>query len=144
MINRAKIVVGTSLACFVSQFFSNTKMLPEVLYGLIEVTQLISSEAKIVVGTFLACPVSQFFSNTKMLFVVLYGFIEITQFAICRAKIVVGRSLTYPVSQFFCIEEVLLYYLNYCLRLRFEKMYRQPHKNCVIILVLMFVCQIKK
>ena len=84
--------------------------------------QLVISRAKIVVGTSLAFPVSQFSSNTKMLFEVLYGLIEITQLVISIAKIVVGRSLAYPVSQFFGIEDVLLYYLNYCLRLRFVKM----------------------
>ena len=78
MINHAKIVVGNSLACPVSQFFSNAEILFVVLYGLIEITQLVISHAKIVVGNFLVCPVSQFFSNTKMLFVVLYGLIEIT------------------------------------------------------------------
>ena len=70
-------MAGTSFVCPVSQLFSNVKMLPEILYGLIEVTQLVTSRDKMVVGTSLACFVSQLFSNTKMLFVVLYGLIEI-------------------------------------------------------------------
>ena len=57
-------------------------MLFMVLYGLIEITQLVISRAKIVVGTSLACLVSQFFGNTKMLFVVLYGLIKILQLLI--------------------------------------------------------------
>ena len=71
-------------------------MLFAVLYGFIEITELVISRAKIVVGTSLTCPVSQLFSNTKMLFVVLYGLIEITQPVISRTKIVVGDS--FPVS----------------------------------------------
>ena len=77
MISRAKIVVGTSLVCPVSQFFSNTKMLFVVLYGLIEIMQPVISPAKMVAGMSLVCPVYQFFSNTKILFVVMYGLIEI-------------------------------------------------------------------
>ena len=42
-ISQAKIVVGPSLACPVSQLFSNTKILVVVLYGLIEITHLVIS-----------------------------------------------------------------------------------------------------
>ena len=67
-----------SLACPVCQFFSNTELLPVVLYGLTEITQLAISRAKIAVGMSLACPVSHLFNNAKILFVVLYGLIDIT------------------------------------------------------------------
>ena len=78
-------------------------MLFAVLYGFIEITELVISQAEIVVGTSLVCPVSQFFNNAEMLFVVLYGLIEITQLEISHAKKVVGKSLVFAVSQFFCI-----------------------------------------
>ena len=65
------MVVGVSLVCPVSQLFSNSKILFVVLYGLIEIIQLVIGPTKMVVGVSLACPVSQFFSNTKILFVVL-------------------------------------------------------------------------
>ena len=71
------MAAGVSLVCPVSQFFSNSKMLFVVLYGLIEIMQLVISRAKIVVGISLVYSVSQFFSNSKILFVVLYGFIKI-------------------------------------------------------------------
>ena len=71
------MAAGLSLVCPVSQFFSNTKMLFVVLYGLIEIMQLVISQAKIVVGISLVYSVSQLISNSKILFVVLYGLIEI-------------------------------------------------------------------
>ena len=70
--------VSMSLACFVSQFSSNTKMLFVVLYGLIEIAQLLISRTKTVAGTVLVCLVFQSFSNTEILFVVLNGLFEIT------------------------------------------------------------------
>ena len=71
------MAAGVSLVFPVSQFFSNTKMLFVVLYGLIEIMQLVISQAKIVVGISLVYSVSQLISNSKILFVVLYGLIEI-------------------------------------------------------------------
>ena len=67
--------VGSSFSCPVSLFFRNSEESFIVLYGSLEISNIVIGVSKIVVRSSFSCPVSHFFRNFEEAFIVLYGYL---------------------------------------------------------------------